>query len=327
MRRREVLFLAASSVVAPPLSSLAQWASRRLVVGLLGSGSPASYAPFVEAFRRGLSELGYIEGKNLEIEFRWAGGRFERLPSLAADLVDRKVDVIATIGGTPSARAAKEATSTIPIAFSSVADPLGAGLVASLERPEGNLTGISDTSSQLTPTRLDLVCELVPNAAVIGLLANPKNASSASMVAAVQERTNTRDLRLEILNATSDSEIDSAFTSAAQRGIGALVIASDPFFTSRREQLVALAAHQRLPAIYSLREFVVSGGLMSYGPNIENTYRELGLYVGKILKGARPADLPVQQVTRFDLVINLKTAGALALTVPQSLLDRAELLD
>jgi len=297
------------------------------VVGFLGSGSPTSYAAFITAFRQGLSEMGYAEEKNLRIEFRWAGGRFERLNPLAAELAERKVDVIATGGGTPSARAAKDATSAIPVVFSGVADPVGSGLVQSLDKPGGNLTGISDISSKITATRLELVSELVPAAAVIGLLANPKNASTPSMIAGVQERADAKNIRLDVLNASSDSEIDAALGSAAQRGIGALIVASDPFFASRREQLVALTAGRSLPAIYSLREFVANGGLISYGASITSTYRELGVYAGKILKGAKPADLPVEQSSVFELAINLKTAKALNLAVPESLRSRAELID
>ena len=326
VERRDLLMVAAGMVMARPRAGIAQWGGA-LVVGFLGSGSPTSYASFVTAFRQGLSEMGYTEEKNLRIEFRWAGGRFERLPPLAMELAERKVDVIATGGGTPSARAAKDATSAIPVVFSGVADPVGSRLVQSLEKPGGNLTGISDISSKITATRLELLSELVPSATLLGLLANPKNASTPGMIAGVEERARARNLQLDVLNATSDGEIDAALSSAAQRGIGAVIIASDPFFASRREQLVALTAGQSLPAIYSLREFVADGGLISYGASITSTYREMGIYVGKILKGAKPADLPVQQSTVFELAINVKTAKALNLAVPDSLRSRAELID
>jgi putative ABC transport system substrate-binding protein len=298
------------------------------VIGFLGSGSPASYAPFVAAFRQGLSDMGYVEGQNVTIEFRWAGSRYERLPSLVGELVDLKVNVIATSGGTPAARAAKGATSTIPIVFSGVTDPVGAGLVASLAAPGGNLTGISDISSALTPRRLELVSELVPQAAVIGLLVNPNNSAvNEPMIRGVQEASDAKRLQLQILNASSDAEIDVALSSIVQQRIGALVVASDPFFSSRREQIVALAASHSVPAIYSLREFVVAGGLINYGASITGTYRQLGTYVGEILKGAKPADLPVQQAKTVELTINLKTAKALGLTVPQTLLDGAEVIE
>ena len=324
MRRRKFLQCAAVAAVAQPVGALAAMP----VIGFLGSGSPASYAPFVAAFRQGLSDMGYVEGQNVTIEFRWAGSRYERLPSLADDLAALKVNVIATSGGTPAARAAKEATSTIPIVFSGVTDPVGAGLVASLAAPGGNLTGISDISSALTPRRLELVSELVPQAAVIGLLVNPNNSAvNEPMIRDVREASHAKHLQLQILNASSDAEIDAALSSLAQQRIGALVVASDPFFSSRREQIVALAASYSVPAIYSLREFVVAGGLINYGPSITGTYRQLGTYVGEILRGAKPADLPVQQAKTFELTINLKTAKALGLTVPQTLLNGAEVIE
>ena len=324
MERRKFLGLAAGAAVARPMVANAATP----VIGFLGSGSPVPYAPFVAAFRQGLSDTGFVEGQNVAIEFRWAGGRFDRLPALAADLVARKVDVIATGGGTPSARAAKAATSTIPIVFSGVTDPVGSDLVASLDRPGGNATGVSDISSKLTPRRLELVSELVPQATVIALLVNPNNnAVNEPMIRDVQDTARAKSIQLHILNASSDSQIDAAFASVADQGIGALVVASDPFFSSRREQFVALASNHSVPAIYSLREFVVAGGLINYGPSITGTYRQLGIYTGKILNGARPADLPVQQPTAFELAINLKTVRALGLTVPQSLLEQAEAIE
>jgi putative tryptophan/tyrosine transport system substrate-binding protein len=326
MRRRTILSLAAVAMVGRSSVAVAQWASVP-VIGFLGSGSPTSYAPFVDAFRQGLTEMGYVEGKNVAIEFRWAGGRFERLPTLAADLVERKVDVIATIGGTPSARAAKAATATIPIVFSSVADPVGVGLLTNLGRPEGNVTGISDNSSKLTPKRLELLSELVPEAKAIALLVNPNNPANESMLRDVREVADAKNLQLEVFNAATDTELDAAFSSIVERRIGALVVASDPFFSSRREQLVALAAAHSVPAIYTLRALVVAGGLISYGASITEVYREAAIYVGKILKGTKPADLPVQQPKTFELVINLNTANKLGLIVGQSLRDHAELIE
>jgi putative ABC transport system substrate-binding protein len=326
MRRRTFLSLAAVAVAGPSSAALAERASGP-VIGFLGSGSPASYAPFVEAFRQGLTEMGYVEGKNVAIEFRWAGSRFERLPALAADLVERKVEVIATIGGTPSARAAKAATATIPIVFSSVADPIGVGLLTNLERPEGNVTGIRDNSSKLTSKRLELLSELAPEARVFALLVNPNNPANESMIRAVRETADAKNLQLEVLNAGTDTELDAAFSSIVERRIGGLVVASDPFFSSRREQLVALAAAHSVPAIYTLRALVLAGGLISYGPSITEVYRQAAIYVGKILEGAKPADLPVQQPKTFELVINLNTANALGVVLGQSLREGAELIE
>jgi ABC-type uncharacterized transport system substrate-binding protein len=256
LRRRTFLNLSGGILLIGPVRPAL--AASTPVVGFLGSGSPASYAPFVAAFRQGLNEMGYVEGKNVSIEFRWAGSRFDRLPALAADLVEHKVDVIATSGGTPSARAAKGATSTIPIVFSSVADPVGADLVASLDRSGNNLTGLFDNSSKVTSKRLDLMLELMPEAKVIALLANPKNAANEPMVRGVQETASAKGVQLKILNAVSDEEIAADFDELAQSSIKALVIASDPFFSSRRDQLVALAASHSVPAIYSSTPYASS---------------------------------------------------------------------
>jgi putative ABC transport system substrate-binding protein len=324
-RRREVLIFVGGITAWWPRTVHALQTGMP-VIGFLGSGSPVAYGPFVAAFRQGLSDSGFIEGKNVTIEFRWAGGRFDRLPALAADLVEREVDVIVTSGGTPSARAAKDATAKIPIVFSGVTDPIGADLVATLAQPGGNLTGLSDISSQLTPKRLELLVELVPQAKVIGLLVNPNSAVSAPMIRDVQAAV-PEGIKLEILNASSDSEIDTAFSLIPELGVGAVVVASDPFYSSRRDQLVALSLSYSVPAIYSLREFVLAGGLINYGASVTGTYRQQGIYTAKILNGAKPADLPVLQATAFDLAINLKTASALGITVPQSLLARAELIE
>jgi putative tryptophan/tyrosine transport system substrate-binding protein len=275
------------------------------------------------AFYQGLSETGYAEGQNLVIEYRWAEGRYDRLPGLAADLVTRKVDVIVAAGGTPAARAAKSATSTIPIIFNS-ADPVGAGLVASFARPGGNLTGVSLLTIELMAKRLELLSELVPQARVIALLVNPTNPITERITSDVQEAAHTKGVQLLILKASSESEIDAAFASLVQQHADALVVSTDPFFGSRREQLVALALRHAVPAIYEWREFAAAGGLISYGPSLMAAVRQVGIYAGKILKGEKPADLPVQQPTRFELVINLKTAKALGLTVPQTLLARAD---
>jgi putative ABC transport system substrate-binding protein len=292
------------------------------VIGFVHFASPGPFAHYVVAFRQGLSETGYVEGENLGIEFRWAEGHYDRLSALVADLVDRNVDVIATFGP-PAARAAKSATSTIPIVFGS-GDPVGEGLVNSLARPGGNLTGVSVLSVELMAKRLELLTELVPQAKVIALLVNPNNPDTEPMIRDVQEAARTKGVQLPILNAGSESEIDAAFASLVQLQAGGLVVGTDPFFASRHEQLLALAARHAVPATYDFREFAAAGGLISYGTSLAAVYRQLGIYAGKILKGAKPADLPVQQPTTFELVINLKTAEALGLTIPPSILARAD---
>jgi putative ABC transport system substrate-binding protein len=294
------------------------------VIGVLNTGSPGgSGEPFMAAFRQGLSEAGYAEGQNLAIEYRWAEGHYDRLPALAADLVGRKVDLIMA-NSPPSALAAKSATSTIPIVFRGGADTVGDGLVASLARPGGNLTGVSFLVDELTGKRLELLSELVPRAGVIALLVNPNNASAERVIRDVQESARTKGLQLHVLKAGSESEIDTAFASLVQLHAGALVVGGDPFLSSRREQLVALASRRAVPSIYALREFAALGGLISYGANLTLAFRLVGDYAGKVLKGAKPADLPVQQPTKFELVINLKTAKALGLEVMPTLLARAD---
>jgi putative ABC transport system substrate-binding protein len=275
------------------------------------------------ALRQGLSETDYVEGQNLTIEYRWAEGRLDRLPALAADLVGRKVDVIVTAGGAPAARTAKNATSTIPIVFTS-GDAVGDGLVASLARPGGNLTGVSFLNRELHPKRFELLSELVPQAKVIALLVNPTIPATEHVIRAVQEAAQAKGLQLHILKASTESEIDAAFASLVQRQAGALVVSADPFFYSRREQIVALAVRHAVPAIYELHEFATAGGLISYGPSFSAVFRQVGIYAGRILKGANAADLPVVQPTAFELVINIKTAKALGLTIPPSILSRAD---
>jgi putative ABC transport system substrate-binding protein len=325
MRRRDfITFLGGTflggAVIVPRGLSAQQKAMP--VIGFLGSEAPGPIAPLVAAFRRGLSETGYVEGQKVAIEYRWAEGDYDRLPALAADLIGRKVDLITT-SGIAAALAAKGATSTIPIVFG-VGDAVERGLVASLARPGGNLTGLSLINVELMPKRLELISELVPQAGVIAVLVNPNNANTERIIRDVQEAASAKGVQLHILKASAESEIDAAFASLARLHAGALVVMGDPLFLSRREQLVALASRHAVPAIYALREYAAEGGLISYGTSFTAAFRQLGVYAGKILKGAKPADLPVQQPTTFELVVNLKTAEALGLTVPPSILARAD---
>jgi len=325
-RRAAVLGLGGAVLAWP--SALPAQQKAIPVIGFLNPGSAGPDTdPFVASFRQGLGETGYVEGKNVTIEYRWGEGRYDRMPALAADLVERKVDVIAATGGGPAAIAAKTATTTIPIVFVVGVDPVAAGLVASLARPGGKLTGITVLARELYPKQLELLSELVPQARVIALLANPTNPVSTlrrEIPADMQELPHTKGLQLRRLMAGTESEIDAVFTTLVEAQAGALLVSADPFFDTRRAQLVALAARHAVPAIYYFRSFVEAGGLISYGRRTSGEGHPIGVYVGKILNGAKPADLPVQQPTRFELVINLKTATALGLTVPQSLLARAD---
>jgi putative ABC transport system substrate-binding protein len=323
VKRRDFLALLGGVAVAAPPAARAQQKPMP-VIGLLSGASPDPNASFVAAFRQGLNETGYVEGQNIAIEYRWAEGRYDRLPALAADLVGRNVDVIAATGGIASARAAKSATSTIPIVFTGGGDPVGEGLVASFARPGDNLTGVTFMTPELTPKWLELLSELVPQARVIALLVNPTSPGAERIIRDVQEAARTKGLQLSILKAGTQSEIDAAFATLVQLQAGALVVATDAFLNSRREQLVRLASRHSVPAISEFREFAAAGGLISYGPSLTAVARQAGAYVGRILAGANPADLPVMQPTTFELVINLNTAKALGLTVPQALLARAD---
>jgi putative ABC transport system substrate-binding protein len=325
MRRRDFIIFLAGAMAAWPLAARAQ-PKAMPVIGVLNTGSPgpsSSSAPFMAAISQGLSEAGYVEGQNLAIEYRWAEGHYDRLPALAADLVGRKVDLIIA-NSPPSALAAKSATSTIPIVFRGGEDPVRAGLVASLARPGGNLTGVSFIPDGLTAKRLELMSELVPGAGLIALLVNPNNPNVERIIRNVQQAARAKGVQLPILKASTETEINAAFTSLIELAAGALLVAADPFLSSRREQLVALASRHAVPSIYAWREFAASGGLISYGASLTSGYRLVGAYAGKVLNGAKPADLPVQQPTTFELVINLTTAKALGLTVPQSMLMRAD---
>jgi putative ABC transport system substrate-binding protein len=321
MHRRRFIASLGSAITLPCVAAAQQKAIP--VIGYLNSASPGPAAPYMAAFRQGLTETGWVEGQNVAIEYRWAEGRYDRLPVLAADLVGRKVDVIVASGGDVSAFAAKNATSTIPIVFIST-DAVERGLVASLARPGGNLTGVSLFLVELVSKRLELLSELVPQARVIALLVNPNTPSAERTVQDLQTAARAKGLQLPILNASTESEIDAAFASLGPLQADALVLGPDPFFTTRREQLVALAARYAIPAIYQWRGFAEVGGLVSYGSSLTVATRQVGVYAGRILNGEEPADLPVQRPTRFELVVNLKTAQALGLTVPPSILARAD---
>jgi len=319
MQRREFITLLGGAT-AWPLTARAQQPSTP-VVGFLSSGSAESRAHLVAGFQRGLNDTGYIEGQNLAINFRWAG-QYSQLPIFAAELVRRQVAVVFA-GGPPAARAAKAATATIPIVFTTGDDPVKDGLIASLNRPGGNATGINVIAAELEAKRLGLLHELVPTAVRIGVLLNPTNPNFETQSRDVQAAA-ARAGQIHLLNASSEDEIDAAFATLVNQGAGAISVGSDPFFFDQRNQLIALAARHAIPAMYEWREFVAAGGLISYGISITGAYHEAGIYVGRILKGEKPADLPVQQSTKVELVINLKTAKALGLTFPLSLLGRAD---
>ena len=292
------------------------------VVGFVNGASPNGYAPMISAFHKGLNESGYVESHNVLVEYRWAEGHYDRLPALAADLVRRQVAVI--VANTPAAPVAKTATTDIPIVFVTASDPVASGFVASLNRPGANLTGVALLNVEIGSKRLELLHELVPGVARIGLLSNPTNPNAESQSKDMQVAARTLGLQLHVLNASSERDIDTAFATLGELRVGAVAIGADAFFVDRSRRLATLALHYGLPAIFITRDFVAEGGMMSYGGGLREPYRLMGVYTGRILKGEKPADLPVQQVTKVELVINLKTASALSLTVPLTLLGRAD---
>lgn len=323
MRRRRFL-TALSGAAAFPLPALAQPKAMPLI-GFLSGTAPELYAPFLAAFRDGLQSTGLVENRDVAIDYRWARGEFDRLPQLAAELVARKVDLIVTSGSTLAAQAAKQATDTIPTVFITGDDPVATGIVASLAHPGGNRTGISFLVVDLNEKRFELLCELLPHPKRIGLLLNPRNRAAADRTERlVREAARAKEVEVPVLTASTPREIEAAFAAFAERQVDGLLIGNDAYFNAQRALFIELAAHRKMPAIYESRAAVAAGGLINYGPSFPAMYRELGLYAGKILKGAKPADLPVEQPTKFELVINLKTATALDLNVPPALLARAD---
>ena len=322
MRRREFITLLGGAAAAWPFAARAQQRPAMPVIGFLNGGSPAGYAPMVASFHQGLKETGYVEAQNVTIEYRWADGLYDRLPAMVADLVRRQVAVI--VSNSPGMPAAKAATTTIPIVFTTSGDPVNLGFVASLNRPGGNITGVTQLNVEVAPKRLELMHEVVPTATIMAALLNPAYPSAETQLRDLQAAASSLGLQLHVLRASNARDVDGAFTTLAQLRAGALVISSDPFFNSRTEQLAALALRHAVPTIFQYREFVAAGGLMSYGGSIMDSYRQAGVYTGRILKGERPADLPVQQTTKVELIINLKTAKALGLTVSLPLLGRAD---
>ena len=323
MRRRDFITLLGGAAAAWPLAARAQQPAMP-VIGLIGTASRESEARLIP-FRQGLKEAGYVEGQNVAIEYRWAEGHNDRFPALVADLVRREVTVVVSLGGTPGALAAKAATTTIPIIFQAGVDPVAAGLVTSLSRPGGNLTGISQLLTATVAKQMEVLHELVPKASVIALLVNPTNSIfSEALLRDLMAAARTLGLQLHVLQASSERDFDTAYATLLDLRAGALVIGPDLFFLSQRDQLIALAARHSVPAIYPWREGAIAGGLISYGSSQAETYRQVGIYTGRILKGEKPADLPVQQSTKIELIINIKTAKALGLSIPITLIGRAD---
>jgi len=316
-KRREFISLLGGAAAAWPLAARAQQPTMP-VIGFLNGASPDGYAPYVAAFRQGLKEAGYVDGQNAIIEYRWAEGHYDRLPALAADLIQRKVRVIAATTS-PAARAAKTATSTVPIVFTTGDDPIKLGLVASLNRPGGNVTGVSNLIVELGSKQLGLLREVAPTTTAIAVLMNPNFPGTERQLRDVEAAARVLGLQLIVLTASTEREIETAFATMAQKGGVALLVGVDPFFLERRDHIVALATRHAVPAIYPVREFAVAGGLMSYGSDFADSYRQAGIYAGRIVRGEKPADLPVQRSTKFEFVINFKTAKALGLAIPNSM--------
>jgi putative ABC transport system substrate-binding protein len=322
MNRRDLIALLGSTAVSWPLGARAQ--QQVPLIGFLSSRSPGESAGVVAAFRDGLREMGFVEGRNLAIAFRWAEGHYDRLPGLATELVGLPVTVLFSAGGPPSAFAAKAATSKIPIVFSAVSDPVEIGLVPSLNQPGGNITGMALFNATLGEKRIELTKELIPTASTIGYLLNPSDQMSEFESKGALAAARALGIELRILNAASENELYTVFTALAKLPAGALVVSGEPFFASQRERIVGLCSRYGVPAVYAWREYVVAGGLMSYGTDLPNSYRQAAIYAGRVLKGEKPANLPLMQPTKFQLNVNLKTARALGLTVPPMLLARAD---
>jgi putative ABC transport system substrate-binding protein len=322
MRRRELITILGGAATVWPFVTFAQPAVP--IIGFLSSRSPADTTTLVAAFRNGLGEAGYIEGKNIAVEYRWADGQYDRLPALVADLVQRGVALLVTTGGEPSALAAKAATSTIPIVFTTGGDPVKIGLVESLNRPGGNATGVSLLTTAPESKRLGLLHELVPGAKVVGVLIDPNYQEADAQARELRDAAGSIGQHIYITYAKSETELESAFETLVRERADALLVSADPFFDTRRDRIIAFAAEHRMPAIYQFRQYAVGGGLMSYGVSLPDGYRQVGNYAGQILKGAKPADLPIVQSIKFEFVINLKTAKALGLEVPAMLLARAD---
>ena len=323
MRRREFITLIGGAATGWPLAARAQERAKP-IIGFLSGRSPDDSEYLLAAFRRGLAEDGLVEGQNVAVEYRWARGDYSRLPELAADLVKLPVDLLLGVGGDASARAAKTATATIPVVFGMGGDPVATGMVASLNRPGGNVTGVSVLTSQMESKRLGLLHELVPHSVVIGVLLNPNAPSAKNQIRELGEAAGTISQRMIITKASNDAELEAGFALLTSEGVGGLLVAADPYFDTQRARIIAFASRSRLPTIYQFREYATAGGLLSYGVDLTEAYRQFGIYAAKILKGAKPADLPVQQVVKFELVINLKTAKAIGFEFPATFSARAD---